>query len=146
MWCRTWLFLIMCLMLFEKWYVEIIWSLELCCLYKRFSFLSVKCVDALAIQYDLKISSILQIFWVTKRIQNVVCIPLGFPPWWLSDKESACQCGRCKFNPWFWRSCGEGNGYPLQDSWLGNPIYRGAWRATVQGVTLCYIVESNETL
>ena len=29
------------------------------------------------------------------------------------------------------RSPGEGNGYPLQYSCLGNP--RGAWRATVHG-------------
>ena len=21
-------------------------------------------------------------------------------PWWLSDKESACQCRRCEFDPW----------------------------------------------
>ena len=32
------------------------------------------------------------------------------------------------------RSPGEGNGNPLQDSWLGNPMDRGAWRATVHGV------------
>ena len=30
---------------------------------------------------------------------------------------------------------GEGNGNPLHYSCLGNPIDRGAWRATVQGVT-----------
>ena len=30
---------------------------------------------------------------------------------------------------------GEGNGNPLQYSCLGNPIDRGAWWATVQGVT-----------
>ena len=30
---------------------------------------------------------------------------------------------------------GEGNGYPLQYSCLENPMDRGAWRATVQGVT-----------
>ena len=30
---------------------------------------------------------------------------------------------------------GEGNGYSLQYSCLENPTYRGAWRATVQGVT-----------
>ena len=30
---------------------------------------------------------------------------------------------------------GEGNGYPLQDSCLENPMDRGAWRATVHGVT-----------
>ena len=29
------------------------------------------------------------------------------------------------------RSPREGNGYPLQDSCLGNPIDRAAWRATV---------------
>ena len=32
------------------------------------------------------------------------------------------------------RSPGEGNGNPLQYSCLGNPVDRGAWRATVQGV------------
>ena len=29
---------------------------------------------------------------------------------------------------------GEGNGYPLQNSCLGNSMDRGAWRATVHGV------------
>ena len=33
------------------------------------------------------------------------------------------------------RSSREGNGNPLQHSCLGNPIDRGAWRATVHGVT-----------
>ena len=33
------------------------------------------------------------------------------------------------------RSPGEGNGKPLQCSCLGNPMDRGAWRATVHGVT-----------
>ena len=32
-------------------------------------------------------------------------------------------------------SAGEGNGNPLQYSCLENPIGRGAWQATVQGVT-----------
>ena len=32
------------------------------------------------------------------------------------------------------RSPGEGNGNPLQDSCLENPMDRGAWRATVYGV------------
>ena len=32
------------------------------------------------------------------------------------------------------RSPGEGNGNPLQDSRLGNPMDRGAWWATVHGV------------
>ena len=33
------------------------------------------------------------------------------------------------------RPSGEGNGNPFQYSCLGNPMDRGAWRATVQGVT-----------
>ena len=33
------------------------------------------------------------------------------------------------------RSLGEGNGNPLQYSCLGNPMDRGAWWATVHGVT-----------
>ena len=32
------------------------------------------------------------------------------------------------------RSHGEGYGYPLQYSCLGNPMDRGAWQATVHGV------------
>ena len=33
------------------------------------------------------------------------------------------------------RSLGKGNGNPLQYSCLGNSMNRGAWRATVHGVT-----------
>ena len=33
------------------------------------------------------------------------------------------------------RSPGEGNGYPLQHSCLGNPMDRGTWWATVHGVS-----------
>ena len=33
------------------------------------------------------------------------------------------------------RSPGEGNGNPLHYSCLGNPMDRGAWRATVHGFT-----------
>ena len=36
--------------------------------------------------------------------------------------------------PGLGRSSGEGNGNPLQYSCLGNPMDRGAWRATAHGV------------
>ena len=43
----------------------------------------------------------------------------------LSGKESACQCQRETGDegliPGWGRSPGEGNGYPLQYSWLKNP-------------------------
>ena len=54
---------------------------------------------------------------------------------WLSSKESTCQCRRRGLIPGLVRSPGEGNGNPFQNSCLGNPIDRGAWWATIHGVT-----------
>ena len=57
----------------------------------------------------------------------------GFPAG--SDgKESACNVRDLGLIPGFQRSSGEGDGYPLQYSFVGNPMGRGAWRATVRGV------------
>ena len=55
-------------------------------------------------------------------------------PWGLSGKESACQARDTSLIPGLERSPGEGNGNPLQYSYLGNPMGRGAWQATVHGV------------
>ena len=51
------------------------------------------------------------------------------------SKESVCSAGEPGLIPRLGRSPGEGNGNPLQYSCLGNPMDRGAWRATVHGVT-----------
>ena len=56
-------------------------------------------------------------------------------PWWLSGKESACSAGHLGSIPGPGRVPGEGNGNPLQYSYLGNPMDRGAWWATVHGIT-----------
>ena len=40
---------------------------------------------------------------------------------------------RSEFSPWSGRSPEEGNGNPLQSSYLENPMDRGAWRATGHG-------------
>ena len=50
-------------------------------------------------------------------------------------KESTCQCRRCGLIPGLGRAPGEGNGNSLQYSCLENPMDRGAWWATVCGVT-----------
>ena len=63
-----------------------------------------------------------------------VYIYKGFPDG--SDgKESACNSGDQGSIPGLGRSPGEGNGNPLQYSCLENPMDRGAWQATVHGVT-----------
>ena len=49
-------------------------------------------------------------------------------------KEPACNVGDLGSIPGWERSPGEGNGYPLQYSYLENSMDRGAWWATVHGV------------
>ena len=63
--------------------------------------------------------------------------PLLFP---CSGNNSAMQDTACNARdtgsiPGSGRSPGRGKGNPLQCSCLGNPMDRGAWQATVHGVT-----------
>ena len=60
---------------------------------------------------------------------------LTWLPWWLSGKESACQCRRWKFNPWVQKT-------PWRRKQQPTPVYlpgkfqgQRNWRATVHGVT-----------
>ena len=57
-------------------------------------------------------------------------------------QEPSCQCRRCRRSgliPGSGRSPGEGNANPLWDSCLEKPMDRGAWQATVYGVTKSWI-------
>ena len=68
----------------------------------------------------------------------------GFPGG--SDgKESAFNAGDPGSIPGSGRSPGEGNGNPLQYFCLENPMDRGAWWATVHGVTKSWTRLSNFT-
>ena len=49
--------------------------------------------------------------------------------------DNAGDAGDMGSIPGSGRSPGEGNGYPLQYSCLKNSIERGAWWATVHGIT-----------
>ena len=63
---------------------------------------------------------------------------MGFPG--ISDgEESTCNAGDLSLIPELERSPGEWNGNPLQYSCLENCIDRGAWQATVHGVTKSWI-------
>ena len=46
-------------------------------------------------------------------------------------KASACNVGALGLISWLGRSLGEGNGNPLQNPCLENPMDRGAWQTTV---------------
>ena len=58
-------------------------------------------------------------------------------------KESTCNAGDLGLIPGLGRSPGGGQGNPLQYSCLENPTDRGAWRATVHGITKCQTRRSN---
>ena len=67
-------------------------------------------------------------------MQHSAVVTLGFSRG--SDgKESAYNAGDPGLIPGSGRSPGEGNGNPLQYSWLENPTDREGWKATVYGVT-----------
>ena len=66
-------------------------------------------------------------------VQEFVDFPGGSevknPPANLGDTEDACSIAGLG------RSLGEGNGKPMQYSCLENSMDRGAWQATIHGVT-----------
>ena len=69
------------------------------------------------------------------KLSNILytCTEDNWIPRWLSDKESACNAGDLGSIPGLGRSPAEGNGNPLQCSYLENPMDRGAWKAIVHG-------------
>ena len=73
--------------------------------------------------------------WST--LPSIVCnthrYPGGFPGG-SAVKNLPANAGDASSIPGSGRSPGKGNGNPLQDSFLRNPMDRGAWQATVHGV------------
>ena len=67
-------------------------------------------------------------------LRNEVSLALGFLGGSVV-KNLPANSGGSGSIPELGRSSGEGNGNPLQYSCLGNPVDRGAWQATVCGVT-----------
>ena len=67
------------------------------------------------------------------EIKRPLLLGVGFPGG--SDgKASVYNVGDPGSIPGLGRSPGEGNGNPLQDYCLENPMDRGAWQATAHGV------------
>ena len=75
--------------------------------------------------------------WDTTEIQ----IALFAFPRGSVGKESACNVGELGSIPGLGRSPGEGNGNPLQYSYLENFMDRGPWRATILGVSELDVTE-----
>ena len=59
-------------------------------------------------------------------------LPHGLP-WWLSGKESACQCRRREFNPWVRKIPWRRKWQPTPVVLLGKSLVRGVWQATDNG-------------
>ena len=73
-------------------------------------------------------------------IDEHVLLLQGLP----GGSESACNAEDTGLIPGQGRSPGKGNGYPLQYSSLENSMDRGAWWATVHGVTKSQTRPSNQ--
>ena len=73
------------------------------------------------------------IFSSSAKIRKVVRYNMGFSRW-LSGKESTCNAEDTGLIPGSGRSSEEGNGHPLQYSFLENPMDKGNWWAIVRGV------------
>ena len=69
---------------------------------------------------DLRLQDLWIIYFQVKRKNEKHCLVFWRLPWWLSGKEAACNAGDLGSNPGWGRSLGEGNGYPLQNSYLEN--------------------------
>ena len=52
----------------------------------------------------------------------------------MTNLDSILKSRDITSNPWVGKIPGKGNGNPIQDSCLGNPMDRGAWRTAVHGV------------
>ena len=63
-------------------------------------------------------------------LYNVVVVSISSS----DGKASACNAGDLGLIAGSGRSPGEGNGNPLQYSGLENPMDRGTWWATVNGI------------
>ena len=71
------------------------------------------------------------------KVPFIIYLMWGFPGG-ASGKEFTCQCRDIRdvvSIPGSGISPGVGNGNPLQYSYLENSMDRGAWQATIHGVT-----------
>ena len=72
--------------------------------------------------------------YCNQKNNNVLSVTVGFPGGSVVKNQPA-NAGDKGLIPGSGRSPGEGSGNPLQYSCLGNSMERGAWQATVHGVT-----------
>ena len=73
------------------------------------------------------------LFFLISKVEIITPSSLEGFPGGSEVKASACSVGDLDSIPGSGRSPGEGNGNPLQNSCLENPMDGGAWWATVHG-------------
>ena len=83
--------------------------------------------------------------WKKSDLEDLLCairVPFELL-WWLSSKEFACSVGDAGLIPWVRKITWSRKCNLPQYSCLENPMDRGAWWATVHGVTKSWTQLSN---
>ena len=99
--------------------------------------------NVLSIDYNIKSSMYPLILFKLACFYTQECLRIVDFPAVSDGKESACNTGDSCSISGSGRSPGEGNGNPLQYSWLENSMNRGAWQATVHGISKSQTLLSN---
>ena len=99
--------------------------------------------NVLSIDYNIKSSMYPLILFKLACFYTQECLRIVDFPAVSDGKESACNAGDSCSIPGSGRSLEEGYGNPCQYSWLENSMNRGAWQATVHGISKSQTLLSN---
>jgi len=94
----------------------------------EFVQIRIKYSSHIALQFDPWTTCV----WTLNSLTCTLFLMHGLPRWLISKDLPSRRHG---FDLWDQKIPGGGNGNPLQYSCLGNPMDRGAWQATIHGVT-----------
>ena len=86
----------------------------------------------ISLYYSCKFSMRLKLH--KNKLPQKIRISLEGLPWWLIGKESTCQWGRRRFDPWSRKIPWKKKWQPTPLFLPGNPVGGGAWWATVHRV------------
>ena len=106
-------------------------------------FQSQQCCMSVRLSSGVRFNSKYLLFTFLTLLRIFGIVPSWAIPGGSDGKESTCSVGDLGSIPGSGISPGEGNGDPLQYSWLGNSMDGGGWQATAYGIAKCWVQPSD---